>query len=170
VESFKITGQYDPLAGGCDIDRIIGQCKEPFTAHEVQQVKNALSQLSALMKENGELKEVDYEVLGFDQGGHYHKDRDSLVLNRRRYVILTNPALIASEDDKRIAKITAIESKKENTLRKKDAAAARLAAGVIPRKRAKNNGVIVPVVVEPVIEPDDPEVESGQCLQLSRRH
>jgi hypothetical protein len=65
----KITGQYDPLAGGCDIDCILGQCKEPFTAHEVQQVKNALSQLSALMKENGELKEVDYEVLGFDQGG-----------------------------------------------------------------------------------------------------
>jgi hypothetical protein len=49
VESFKITGQYDPLAGGCDIDCILGQCKEPFTAHEVQQVKNALSQLSALM-------------------------------------------------------------------------------------------------------------------------
>jgi hypothetical protein len=94
------------------------------------------------------------------RGGHYHKDRDSLVLNRRQYVILTNPALIASVDAKRIAKITAIDAKKENALRKKDAAAARLAAGVIPRKRAKNSGVIEPVDVEPVIEPDDADVET----------
>ena len=139
VESFKITGQYDPLSGGCDVDRILGQCREPFTTKEVVQVKSALPQLCSLMKENGELKEKDYEVLGFDQGGHYHGDRDSLVLNRRRHVFLTNPAVIASEDAKRQAKVAAVDLKKETALKKKDAAAARLAAGVAPRKRAKKN-------------------------------
>ena len=159
VESFKITGQYDPATGGCNVDRILGQCKEPFTAYEVQQVKNALPRLCALMKENGELKEVDYEVLGFDQGGHYHKDRDSLVLNRRRCVFLTNPAVIASEDAKRIAKVAAADMKKENALKKKEAAAARLAAGVVPKRRAKKNVEVEPAVVEAVIEPVDPEIE-----------
>jgi hypothetical protein len=114
---------------------------------EVNQVHNALPQLCKLMKENGELKEIDYEVLGFDQGGQYHGDRDSLVLNRRRYVFLTNPAVIASEDAKRIAKCDAAELKKANALKRKEAAAERLAAGVIPKKRAKKN-----VLVEPSAE------------------
>ena len=95
---------------------------------------------------------MDYEVLGFEQGGHYHGDRDSLVLNRRRYVFLTNLAVIASEDAKRVATITAADLRKESALKKKDAAAARLAAGVVPRKRAKKNAV-VEAAVEPVVEP-----------------
>ena len=139
VESFKITGQYDPVSGGCDVDRILGQYREPFTTTEVAQVRTALPQLCTVMKENGELKEKDYEVLGFDQGGHYNKDRDNLVLNRRRYVFLTNPAVITSEDAKRLAKVAAVELKKDNALKRKDAAAARLAAGVVPSKRAKKN-------------------------------
>lgn len=78
-------------------------------------------------------------MLGFDQGGHYNKDRDNLVLNRRRYVFLTNPAVITSEDAKRLAKVAAVDLKKDNALKRKDTAAARLAAGVVPRKRAKKN-------------------------------
>lgn len=146
VESFKITGQYDPVSGGCDVDRILGQCKEEFTIKEVNQVKRALPQLCALMKANGELKERDYEILGFDQGGHYNGDRDSLVLNRRRYIFLTNPAVIASEDAKRLAKAAAVDVRKENTIKRKEAAAARLAAGVVPRKRAKKNATVEPAV------------------------
>jgi hypothetical protein len=107
------------------------------------------------MKENGELKEVDYEVLGFDQGGGTITKTETALSSTAGDMLSS----IASEDAKRIAKITAIDAKKENALRKKDAAAARLAAGVIPRKRAKNNGVIEPVDVEPVIEPDDADVE-----------
>jgi hypothetical protein len=34
VESFKITGQYDPITAGCDVDRILGQCKEPWDSTE----------------------------------------------------------------------------------------------------------------------------------------
>ena len=146
VESFKITGQYDPVAGGCSIDRILGQCKEEFTAQEVKQVHNALPQLCTLMKESGKLKEMDYEVLSFEQGDHYHGDRDSLVLNRRRYLFLTNLAVIASEDAERVAKITAADLRKESALKRKDAAAARLAAGVVPRRRAKKNAVVKPLL------------------------
>jgi hypothetical protein len=98
------------------------------------------------MKANGELKERDYEILGFDQGGHYNGDRESLVLNRRKYIFLTNPAVIASEDAKRLAKAAAIDVRKENTIKRKEAAAARLAAGVVPRKRAKKNATVEPAV------------------------
>jgi hypothetical protein len=65
VESFKITGQYDPITAGCDLDRILGQCKEPFMTHEVAKVWKCLPALANLMIENGELKEKDYEILGF---------------------------------------------------------------------------------------------------------
>ena len=54
-------------------------------------------------------------------------------------MFLTNPAVIISEDAKRQAKVAAVDLKKDNALKKKDAAAARLAAGVAPRKRAKKN-------------------------------
>ena len=142
AESFKITGQYDPALGGCNVEQILGQCKEPFKTHEVAKVWKCMPQLCALMKENGELKEKDYEILGFDEGGQYTGDRDNLVLNRRRYVFLTNPAVIASEDAKRIAKITAADLKKNNSLKRKEAAAVRLAAGVVPKKRARKTAAV----------------------------
>lgn len=68
VHSFKVTGMYDPTVGGCNVDQILGQCRTPFSVKEVARVKEVLPLLSNLMKENGELKEADYEILGFDQG------------------------------------------------------------------------------------------------------
>jgi hypothetical protein len=55
-------------------------------------------------KKNDELKEVDFEVLGFDQGGQYHKNR-VWCSTAEDIFFLTNPAVIASEDAKRIAKV-----------------------------------------------------------------
>jgi hypothetical protein len=92
------------------------------------------------------------KTAAFDEGGHYHGDRDSLVLNRRRYVFLTNPAVIAREDANRLGKVNAAELKREKAEKNREAAAAKLAGGIVPKKRAKKN-VPIELVFDPVIEP-----------------
>jgi hypothetical protein len=137
IESFKITGQYDPTKGGCNVDRILGQCKVPFTVKEVAKVKEVLPHLCTLLKQNGELKEADYEILGFDQGDDPHRDRDNLVLNRRRFVFLHNIQVIAREDKKRQDKVDAEVLRVVKAAKRKADAAAKLASGVVPKKRGK---------------------------------
>lgn len=144
VESFKITGQYDPGEGKVDVDRILGQCKTPFSLKEVAKVKEVLPQLCDLLKKNGELKEKDYEVLGFDEGEHYHADRDKLVLNRRRFVFLTSTEVIASEDKKRQDKVDAGLQRVEKAAKRKIAAEEKKANGGLPKKRAKKNAALIP--------------------------
>ena len=75
-------------------------------------------------------------MLGFDQGGQYHKNR-VWCSTAEDIFFLTNPAVIASEDAKRIAKVAAADMKNENALKNKESGAARLAAKVVPKRRAK---------------------------------
>ena len=119
VKSFAITGQYDPEKGGCNVERILGQCKSKFTTEEVTKVWELLPTLCALLKDNGELREKDFQPLDMYGLGHTNKCRDTLVLNRRRFIFLTNRALVASEYKKKVDKELAATDKAEKATKRK---------------------------------------------------
>jgi hypothetical protein len=150
VQSFEIVGQYDRVTGGCNVEKILGQCKTPFTTEEVTKVWEHLPRLCHILKTKGELAEKDYVPLGIgvvDDGG---RCRDDLVVNRRRFVFLTNPAFIASEDLKKENKMSAVKEKKEKA-EKRNAAADIKKAKPPPVKRAKKNHVAAAAVIPAVV-------------------
>ena len=118
-----------------------------WSVQEVARVMEVLPQLCELLKQNGELREADFEVLGFDQGINPHADRDSLVLNRRRFVFLHNVEVIRREHKKRQDKIDAEIQRLAKAAKRKSDALARAAAGIIPKKRAKKNDILVPEII-----------------------
>lgn len=136
-DSFAITGQYNKATGKCDVEKILGQCKEPFTTEEVTKIWAYLPTMCNIFKEKGELFDKDYLPLGLselpEQG---RKSRDDLVLNRRRYCFLTHPSLIKREADKAGVKEAVAVEKAENVLKRKAAAEAKRLAPK-PAKRAK---------------------------------
>ena len=142
----KSTGQYDPEKGGCNVERILGQCKSKFTTEEVTKVWELLPTLCALLKDNGELKEKDFQPLDMYGLGHANKCRDTLVLNRRRFIFLTNRALVASEYKKKVDKELAATDKAEKATKRK-AAAEEKKANPPAAKRARKNPVAVAEIV-----------------------
>ena len=142
VKSFAITGQYDTEKGGCNVERILGQCKSKFTTEEVTKVWELLPSLCKLLKDNGELKEKDFEPLDMYGLGHANKCRDTLVLNRCRFIFLTNRALVASEFKKKADKELAVSDKAEKATKKKSAIAKKK-ANPPAAKRARKNPVVV---------------------------
>jgi hypothetical protein len=147
VQSFEIIGQYNRSTGKCDVDRILGQCRTPFTTEEVQKVWEMLPTLSKLMMEKGELSEEDYQCLGFgDIDANGKKCRDDLVLNRRRFVFLTNPTLILKENQKRLDKEAAASvALEKSNKRKKNAEAKKLNPPA--NKKLKKNAVVVADII-----------------------
>ena len=145
VQSFEIVGQYDRVTGGCNVEKILSQCKTPFTTEEVTKVWEHLPRLCRILKTKGEIAEKDYVPLGIGvvDGG---RCRDDLVLNRRRFLFLTNPAFIASEDKKREDKLSAANEKKEKAQKRKVAAEIKKAQPP-PVKRVKKNPVAAAAVV-----------------------
>lgn len=128
------------------MERILGQCKTKFSAEEITKVWALLPVLCKLLKENGELKEKDFkplEMYGLD--ADEKRCRDTLILNRRRFVFLTSPAVIASEIQKKNDKAALIDDKDKAAKRK--AAAAEKKANPQPRKRAKKNQAVVSEIV-----------------------
>ena len=111
TESFNRTGQYMREKGGCDVEKILSTCTTKFNLEEVTKVWEFLPLLKKKMLQQGELFESDYKCLGMtphaDNGG---ASRDNLVLNRRRFVFLTNPALLQREEEKRNLKIANVET------------------------------------------------------------
>jgi transposase len=144
VNSFEIIGQYDAKTGKCDVERILRQCRTKFTQEQITKVWELLPSLCKKMMEKGELSEEDYMPLGFGStSATYKKSKDDLVLNRRRFVFLTNPALIQKENDKRVAKENDVILKLDSKNKRKLAAEAKK---LLPPaiKRAKKNAVVVP--------------------------
>lgn len=152
-DSFTITGQYEKQTGKCDVDRILGQCKEPFTTEEVTKVWSYLPTLCNILKEKGEIPEKDYLPLGMSEPVEPGKrGRDDLVLNRRRFCFLTHPSLIKREADKVVQKEAVVVEKAEKALKRKaDAEAKRLAPK--PVKRARKNARVIDAVVVPAAAP-----------------
>ena len=152
-DSFTITGQYDKQTGKCDVDRILRQCKEPFTTEEVTKVWSYLPTLCNILKEKGEIPEKDYLPLGMSEPVEPGKrGRDDLVLNRRRFCFLTHPSLIKREADKVVQKEAVVVEKAEKALKRKaDAEAKRLAPK--PVKRARKNARVIDAVVVPAAAP-----------------
>jgi hypothetical protein len=100
-DSFSITGQYIKRTGKCDVDRILGQCKVSFTTEEATKIWEYIPTLCNIIKGKGELTEKDSLPLGISEPPKYgKKSRDDLVLNRRQFCFLTNPAPIKREVDK----------------------------------------------------------------------
>ena len=91
------------------------------------------------MLKQGELFECDYECLGMtprtDGGGI---SRDNLVLNRRRFVFLTNPALLQREEEKKILKLASAEAAVAKKL-KRQAAALEKVNNPQPKQQRKKN-------------------------------
>ena len=124
TQSFEIVGQYDRITEGCNVEQILRQCKTPFTTEEVNKVWEHLPRLCGILKSKGEIQEKDYLPLNIgvpEQG----KCRDDLVMNRRRFLFLTNPGFIASEDQKRLDKVAFAEDKKGKAVERKLAAEVR---------------------------------------------
>ena len=70
------------------------------------------------MISQGELFESDYKCLGYSNL-NMEGSRDNLVLNRRRFVFLTNSALIIREGEKRKLKIDNAEKAVASKLKRK---------------------------------------------------
>ena len=147
-DSFSMTGQYMKSTGKCDVEKILGQCKEVFTTEEVTKVWALLPTLCNILKERGEIMEKDYLPLGMSepivQG---RRGRDDLTLNRRRFCFLTHPSLLKREADKANRKeAAALENEEKKVKRKADAEAKKLLPKPVKRQK-KNHPVIDAAVV-----------------------
>jgi hypothetical protein len=147
VDSFEITGQYNRKTGMCDVEQILRQCKSKFTQEEVTKVWEMLPTLISLMVEKGELAEEDYDCIGLSRNElNGKKSRDDLVLNRRRYVFLTNVKLIQKENQKRLDKTTAASDAFDKKMKRKLASDAKK-SNPPEVKRAKKNAVVVAEII-----------------------
>lgn len=117
-----MTGQWDYIRGKVDVEQILRQCSEKFTKEEVEKFYIHLPNLVNLMIDQGELYESDFECPGYPKLESKGKSRDDLVLNRRRFVFLTNPSLLRREEEKRLKKIAVAEEKVVNCEKRKVAA------------------------------------------------
>ena len=145
VQSFEIVGQYDRTTGGCNVEQVLRQCKTPFTTEEITKVWEHLPRLCNILKTKGEIQESDYLPLNIGVVAE-GRSRDDLVLNRRRFLFLTNLAFIIKEDQKRLDKVTAAEEKTDQARKRKAAAEARKANPPAP-KRQKSSAVVAADVV-----------------------
>lgn len=131
------------MTGGCNVEQVLRQCKTPFTTDEVTKVWEHLPRLCNILKTKGEISEKDYLPLQIaSEGG---MSRDGLVLNRRRFIFLTNLAFIAREDQKRVDKLNAVEDKKDKAVKRKAAAEIKRAKPPAAKRVKKN----APVVAAP---------------------
>lgn len=104
IESFKITGIY-PLS----IESMIKSRTTKVSTDEMSEIHEKLPKLSKKISVQGELFEKDFKIFGkFAQG---LKNKDNLVLNHRRSVILTSRAVVARE-------LAKIEAKNNEALKK----------------------------------------------------
>jgi hypothetical protein len=154
-DSFSLTGQYIKQTGKCDVDIILGKCKEAFTTEEVTKIWAYLPTLCKILKEKGEIPEKDFLPLGMSEPVDPSKrGRDDLVLNRRRFCFLTNPFLIKREADKVLQKEAIAGEKADKVLKRKAAAEAKRLAPK-PLKRARKNN---PVIAADVVAPPAPDI------------
>lgn len=103
--SFEATGIY-PLS----VDKMIGNCSKKVSLDEMSEIREKLPQLVKVFSRQGELLAKDFNIFG-SFVTEESKNKDNLVLNHRRSVILTSKALIARE----LAKL----EEKENEILKK---------------------------------------------------
>lgn len=142
TDSFSTCGQFDRKGRGCDVEKILGQCKAAFTTDEITRVWEHMPFLCNQMKTNRELSMKDLGRLDMDNMSRANgRCIDDLVLNRRRFVFVTNCAFIASEDDKKLAK-EALETEKVAKAVKRKADAELKKQNPKPNKRAKKAGVV----------------------------
>ena len=71
------------------------------------------------MVAQGELFESDYKCSGYSNLNMEGSSRGNLVLNRRRFIFLTNSALILREEEKRELKIDNAEKAAASKLKRK---------------------------------------------------
>lgn len=155
LDSYKKSGLYDHdiTPPGCNIPTMLGNLKsyngDRLTAADETAVLNALPNLQKQLRTQGELLEKDFDDNGIRSNiTGPGAVKDDLVLTRRRYVFLTNPALIANEAAKRLAK--AVKKAK-----------------VVPRSK-KIGTVVAPTVVtsasvQPSITVHNPTANGWYC-------
>jgi hypothetical protein len=97
-----------------------------------------LPTLSRILQQKGEIMEKDFLPLGMTEpAAPRSRDRDELVLNRRRTVILSNPEVILREVEKKeLKEQAAIDIEDKKLERKADAEARK--ANPKPKRVKKN--------------------------------
>jgi hypothetical protein len=114
---------------------------------EVTRIWKLIPNLMERMMDKGELDEADYDCLGLSSSVvPGQKSKDDLVLNRRRYVFLTNPTLIQKENQKRLDKANAASVALDNKNKRKLASDARKLNPPVA-KRAKKNAEVVAEII-----------------------
>ena len=95
IESFALTGKYSQKLGGFDVERALENCTEYFTLEEKQKLWASLIKLQKLWWGHGELFTQDFVDAGFPFDDE--QDKDGLILQRRRFVRMLHPDIIAKE-------------------------------------------------------------------------
>ena len=111
-----------------------------------------MPRLVEIMRENGELKESDFDELNIRNNIiSSGKPKDELCMSRRRFVFLTNPALVKREYDRKQAAIT---KKAANASRKRKK----------PESPVLTTAVVVPSTNVPVVPMEVPNEESESYI------
>jgi transposase len=136
TDSFKLAGvyDYDLETPGPNIDTILGNCKEYFgegmTLQDEESIRTAMPNLIAAIRDEGEIHEAVFDLNGIRCNIPANGDRDRLDISRRRYVFLTDKALVARETLKRKLKIDKVEVAASKKRAKVEVTAAK-AAGIL---------------------------------------
>ena len=121
-ESFRECGVFP-----YNFSKIIKKCKTDTDFATQEHYKTIVPTLEAILEDKGQLKESDFDMVGV---GHSvppkGKNKEELVLSRKRAVILTNENVIARE----ILRRREIEDKKNTAADKRAARAARKATKI----------------------------------------
>lgn len=103
-DSFKLAGVY-PF----DLGQILSQCTTKLSAADGLAIATKLPQWSGLIRDRGEISDEVFDKC--DIGAlSLGSSKDNLVLHRRRAIVVTNPALIQKEVNKKLE----AEAQKEN--------------------------------------------------------
>lgn len=134
IDSFTSCGIY-PFSFNRILDNFSKKMVVKPTKAEVKNFLDHRVELNSIMMNTGEVLDSDFDRFGI----HGSSNKDGLKLNQRRFVVMTNPAVVMQEYAKKVEKLQKVESDRLIKEAKKAAAAVRKAA-----KEAKAVGIIAP--------------------------
>jgi hypothetical protein len=123
-ESFHMAGVFDKTIHKCNLLTMLGNCTTPINNEEETNIINQMDKLIECFRKNGEILENDFDECNIVNNVlKKGKERNELVMSRRRSVILTNLALIQKENKKhnleKIKAVVALEKREAAKIKRK---------------------------------------------------
>jgi hypothetical protein len=109
IKSFQASGMIDPRTGGYDLEKIIQNYKVKLSPEETLDLVEKIPRLANIIGEKGELTEGDMDKVGIERTSN----KDGHDITRRRYVTITNPAVLQELREKAV--LREIRGKKRST-------------------------------------------------------